>query len=326
MLRLTQPIPLLATLFLAAVINPVSAAFPALYLKPVVQQQFHAPTNIIDAPDSSHRLFVTDQPGQIYIIEGGMMRPQPFLDISSKCVPLSTGYDERGLLGMAFHPGYDNPVSPGYRKFYLYYSAPTATPTNNPTTPQNHVSVLAEYQVSPTDPNTADIGSERILLTFGEPQSNHNGGQLQFGPDGMLYFSTGDGGSSNDNNSGHTGVTTGRPTDNLGNAQDRTKYLGKICRIDPIDPDGAGPLTYTIPADNPSSPIPPLASKRKSMPLGCATLGDSASTCAPEARTACSAEMSARCVWKRSTLLSLEATTGGATWRELRCQVFPRAR
>jgi len=258
--KLTQLIRFLAALLLLASERPLAAAFPPLFLKPVVQQQFHAPTNIVAVPDGSDRLFVTDQPGQIYIIEGGMMRPQPFLDISSKCVPATTGYDERGLLGMAFHPGYDNPASPGYGKFYLYYSAPTATPTSNPTTPQNHVSVLSEYQVSATNPNAADIGSERILLTFGEPQSNHNGGQIQFGPDGMLYFSTGDGGSSNDNNVGHTGVTTGRPTQNLGNAQDRTKYLGKICRINPIDPDGAGPLTYTIPADNPffTDPTPGL--------------------------------------------------------------------
>lgn len=249
-----------AILLGASLTTSAGAAFPTLSLKPVVLQQFHAPTNIITAPDGTDRMFVTDQPGVIYIIDGGMMRPTPFLDITSKCVPQTTGYSERGLLGMAFHPAYNTPSSAGYRKFYLYYSAPTSTLTSNPSTPQDHVSVLAEYEASSNDPNTALPGSERILLSFGEPQGNHNGGQLQFGPDGMLYFSTGDGGSSNDNNSGHTGGSSGRPSNALGNAQDRTNYLGKIFRINPVDPDGAGPLTYSIPADNPffSDPTPSL--------------------------------------------------------------------
>jgi len=237
-------------LFLAIAWNG-EGAFPTLYLKPVVLQQIHSPTNITSAPDGSGRLFVCDQPGQIWIIQNGMRLPTPFLDISSKMVAIGVNYSERGLLGMTFHPGYADAESPGFRKFYLYYSAPNTTATLHPSVPQNHVSVLAEYQVSPTDANSALLASERVVLTFGQPQSNHNGGQIEFGPDGMLYLASGDGGNFTDNNVGHTGGSASRPTNALGNAQDRTNLLGKILRINPQDPDGAGPQTYTVPSDNP---------------------------------------------------------------------------
>ncbi len=224
------------------------AAFPTLKLEPVVLQQLFSPTNITSAPDASGRVFICDQPGKIHILQNGMILPVPFLDVGSKMVPIGTGPSERGLLGIAFHPGFADSASPGYRKFYLNYSAPNGT---NPPTPQNHVTVIAEYQASTSQPNLADPLSERIVLTFGQPQSNHNGGQLEFGPDGYLYIATGDGGSSDDNNSGHTGGSDLKPNGILGNGQDRRSLLGKILRIDPIDPDGAGPLTYSIPPGNP---------------------------------------------------------------------------
>lgn len=234
------------SLLFLAFVGRGDGAFPTLYLKPVVLQQIHSPTNITHAPDGSGRLFVCDQPGQIWIVQNGMRLPAPFLDISSKMVTIGTGYTERGLLGMTFHPDYANSGSAGFGKFYLYYSAPS-------TQPPDHFSVLAEYQVSPSDPNLALLASERILLTFSQPQFNHNGGQIEFGPDGKLYVASGDGGSADDNNEGHTGGanTNPRPTNALGNAQDRTNLLGKILRIDPQDPDGAGPQTYTVPSDNP---------------------------------------------------------------------------
>lgn len=239
-------------LFLAIAGNG-EGAFPTLYLKPVVLQQIHSPTNITSAPDGSGRLFVCDQPGQIWIIQNGMRLPTPFLDISSKMVAIGVNYSERGLLGMTFHPGYADAESPGFRKFYLYYSAPNTTATVHASVPQNHVSVLAEYQVSQTDSNSALLASERVVLTFGQPQSNHNGGQIEFGPDGMLYVASGDGGGADDNAAGHTGGanTSPRPSNALGNAQDRSNLLGKILRINPQDPDGAGPQTYTVPSDNP---------------------------------------------------------------------------
>ncbi|MFZ4764295.1 MAG: PQQ-dependent sugar dehydrogenase [Roseimicrobium sp.] len=244
----------------------LDAAFPKLALKPVVLNQIHAPTNIVNANDGSGRLFVSDQLGKIYIIQGGMMLPTPFLNIASPLnaspdqgpgpvLSVSASYSERGLLGLVFHPGFANESSPGYRKFYVNYTK-TYDAVNDPAPPQagdpvNCVTVIAEFQVSASNPNVADPASERRVLAYTQPQSNHNGGQLEFGPDGLLYIGVGDGGSQDDNNAGHTGGSASRPTNNLGNSQDKTRFLGKILRIDPVDPDGAGPLTYTIPATNP---------------------------------------------------------------------------
>ncbi len=175
------------------------------------------------------RLFVADQIGQIRVIENGSLLPTPFLDISSKMVALTPGYDERGLLGMAFHPNYAQ-----NGKFYVYYSAPTTT------VGWNHRTVVSEFTVS-ANPNVGNLLSEREVLTFDQPQGNHNGGHLQFGPDGYLYISTGDGGAANDEGTNHTAVT--------GNAQDTTNLLGNVLRID-VDAQDTG-LEYSIPADNP---------------------------------------------------------------------------
>jgi Glucose / Sorbosone dehydrogenase len=239
------------------------AAFPTLHLRPVVLDQLHSPTAITGANDGSGRVFVCDQPGRIFIVQDGMILPVPFLDISNtaatvahrKVLGLASNYDERGLLGLAFHTGFSNPSSAGYRKFYLNYNKtyqagidpapPVADHTPNCTT------VIAEFQVSATNPNVADPLSERRLLLFSQPQSNHNGGGMVFGSDGLLYIAAGDGGSSNDNNVGHTGGSAARPTGGLGNSQDKTRFLGKILRIQPLDPDGAGPLVYGIPGTNP---------------------------------------------------------------------------
>ncbi|MCG3129096.1 MAG: hypothetical protein CHACPFDD_04005 [Phycisphaerae bacterium] len=323
-----------------------------------------APVAMAHAGDE--RLFVVEQRGQIRIIDNDVLLPVPFLDIGSKLVPPRAGFDERGLLGLAFHPDYAN-----NGRFYVFYSAPdpvdfsvnfdeadipngdsdfayngfsfvggevgdpgdlalassgvkvyqvpagqvatitfpqtvalagfflvhpaggtagtaqaldangapiggavsskAATvfgdPANRVLMDQSRVgmkglrltaaagagfqlfvdtleliefqclSVVAEYQVSDGDPNIADPDSERILLTYGKPQFNHNGGQLNFGPDGYLYISSGDGGAANDSGYGHA---TG------GNGQNIETFLGKLLRI---DVDGGDP--YGIPADNP---------------------------------------------------------------------------
>jgi hypothetical protein len=238
------------------------AAFPTLYLKNVCDDQLHAPTNMCNAGDGSGRMFICDQPGKVFIFQGGMLNPTPFLDLTitgtNEVVTFTTAYNERGLLGMCFHPGFSNPASPGYRRFYVNFTAPNTHPTDNPVGASgttNCVTVIAEYQVSATNPNLADTSTKRIVLTYGQPQSNHNGGQLEFGPDGFLYIASGDGGGANDNPIGHTegtaGTSPGRVTGTLGNGQDRRTLLGKILRINPLDPDGAGPLTYSIPVSNP---------------------------------------------------------------------------
>lgn len=226
------------------------AAFPTLQLKPVAVGQFFSPTTVTHAGDGSGRLFITDQRGKIHILEDGAVLPVPFLDLSGKLVTEQAAFDERGLLGLAFHPGYETD-GPGAGRFYVFYSAPSPDAPGTATDPVNCRSVLAEYRVSASNPNLADPLSERVLLTFNKPQFNHNGGQLAFGPDdGFLYISTGDGGSSNDDDAGHTGGSSARPPGALGNAQDITRYMGKLLRIDPLGNNGPGGQ-YGIPADNP---------------------------------------------------------------------------
>lgn len=234
---------------------PVQAAFPTLHLKPVVRKQIVSPVSIAHAGDGSKRLFVCDQNGKIHIVRHGMLLPEPFLDIGASLVTLNpTNADERGLLGLAFHPDYASEGQPGHGRFYVYYSKPHVNGVDpgppNEGDPVNHASVISEYQVSATDPDKADPLSERRLLVFTQPQGNHNGGQLEFGPDGLLYIASGDGGSSNDDNAGHTGGSSSRPPGALGNSQDRSNLLGKILRIDPLGSNGPGGQ-YGIPASNP---------------------------------------------------------------------------
>jgi glucose/arabinose dehydrogenase len=172
------------------------------------------------------------------------------LDIESRLVPERANFDERGLLGLAFHPDFGTPDAAGSGKFYVYYSAPDPAAPGTTEDPINHQSVIAEYQLSDADPNVADPNSERILMTFQQPQFNHNAGYLGFGPDGYLYITTGDGGSSNDNNAGHTGGDPSQPNGVLGNAQDRSNLLGKVLRIDVLGTDGPGGA-YGVPVGNP---------------------------------------------------------------------------
>ncbi|MBL8880084.1 MAG: PQQ-dependent sugar dehydrogenase [Phycisphaerales bacterium] len=347
-----------------------SKAQDAVNLEPVASG-LEAPIAMAHAGDE--RLFIVEQRGQVRIVENGTLLPTPFVNIASKLVPARAGFDERGLLDIAFHPNY---AANG--RFFVFYSAPTpadhaftfdeadmplnnadftyngthftvgtvgnpgdpiltATGPNayrvspgqtafiefenpvsyvtlffvhrsgdNPSTvqaidaggiprggaiqsrvattmgdPANFItvdqgrfgikrlrivggaspsgnthsgfidelkafndncrSVIAEYQVSASDPNVADPNSERIILEYRKPQFNHNGGQLKFGPDGYLYISIGDGGGANDGIYGHEPAH--------GNAQTHNTLLGKILRIIP-DADGAG-AEYQIPTDNP---------------------------------------------------------------------------
>jgi glucose/arabinose dehydrogenase len=193
-----------------------------------------APLGIITARDSSGRLFVIDQIGFVRIIGAdGQLRPEPFLDLRARLVEIMPAYDERGLLGFAFHPQYaDN------GRFFVLYNAPADENTDEVDYPVDSVERVSELRVS-ADPDTADATSERILFQIAKPQFNHNGGQLAFGPtDGYLYVSIGDGGGANDNEAGHN--------PEIGNGQDKSTLFGKILRI---DVNGGEP--YAIPADNP---------------------------------------------------------------------------
>jgi len=186
--------------------------------------------------DGSGRIFVVDQIGLVRIITtDGILLDTPFLDLRDRMVGLNRGYDERGLLSIAFHPDFRNSSL-----VFVYYSAPLRAGGPFGWSCTNH---LSEFRVTPGNPDTADPGSEKILLTVDKPESNHNGGPILFGPDdGYLYIALGDGGGADDTGTGHTPGT--------GNAQDMTTMLGKILRID-IDTPGTKGTLYSVPQDNP---------------------------------------------------------------------------
>jgi glucose/arabinose dehydrogenase len=174
-----------------------------------------APTYIVSPPGDTHRLLVVQQNGRITLLKDGVMQPTPFLDIAARV----TVNGEQGLLSMAFAPDYATS-----RRFYVYYTSTTC-----PDQPgcDEHVS---EFTAAASGDN-ANRSTEQLLLTIPHPhQSNHNGGQLQFGPDGDLYISVGDGGGGDDTEQ---------------NAQHTDRLLGKILRIAP------GTTSYSIPAGNP---------------------------------------------------------------------------
>ena len=214
-----------------------------------------APVDFVSANDGTGRMFIVNQTGQIQVLKNGQVLATPFLDVSSRLVTLMAGYDERGLLGLAFHPGFANSSSPGFRKLYTYSSEPVNGAADftvpNPSA-FNHQSVIAEWQVSAGNPDVVDVTTRREIMRIDEPQFNHNAGQMAFRPsDKYLYISLGDGGAANDVGDGHDPVT--------GNGQKLTTVLGKILRIDPLapsaQPSSTDPVSangkYRVPASNP---------------------------------------------------------------------------
>lgn len=197
-----------------------------------------SPLGLATPDDGSGRMFVHDQDGRVWVVTSEGRMPAPLLDVRDRLVTLGA-YDERGLLGFAVHPDFAN--NP---RVYTYTSEPRdgeADFANGLGEENNHQSVIAEWQLSETEPNQVDPASRRELLRVDQPQSNHNGGPMHFGPDGFLYVVLGDGGAANDNAPGHV---------EGGNGQDINRIWGKLLRI---DPDGSNALNghYGIPADNP---------------------------------------------------------------------------
>ncbi len=208
-LRITNPMSLLVWAAVLVLLGAaLSWAAPAIVAKPVITGLSN-PIAITNAGDGSDRLFIALQNGRIIIYDGTQVLPTPFLDISS----LVSSGSERGLLSVACHP---NHASNGF--FFVNY------------TNIRGYTIIARYSIS-ANPNIADPSSALTLLTINQPFSNHNGGQLQFGPDGYLYIGMGDGGSGGDPQN---------------NAQKLNTLLGKMLRI---DVDGGFP--YAIPPDNP---------------------------------------------------------------------------
>lgn len=178
---------------------------------------FDQPLDLQHPSDGSQRLFVVEQSGVIRVFDNDASATTStvFLDIQNQ---VDDNGSEEGLLGLAFHPDYE---SNGY--FYVNYTA--ANPDRT---------VIARFQVSNQNPDAADVSSELEILTYAQPFSNHNGGQLVFGPDGYLYIAVGDGGSGGDPQ---------------GNGQNRATLLGSILRIDVDNPQNG--QNYGIPPDNP---------------------------------------------------------------------------
>lgn len=175
---------------------------------------FKNPVGLSPAGDGSGRLFIVEQRGTIQVRKPGQGGSKTFLDISDR---VASG-GEMGLLGLTFHPNF-----PENGRFFVNYTARTG----------GLHSTISEFRVN-GNPDQADARIERILLTVPQPYANHNGGDIAFGPDGMLYIAFGDGGSGNDPH---------------GNGQNLSALLGKILRID-VD-RSEGRKAYGVPPDNP---------------------------------------------------------------------------
>lgn len=217
-----------------------------------------APLYGINAPGDSSRLYVLEQSGLVRVIQNGSLLPGSALDIQSLVAPPfnpANANDERGLLGIAFHPDFGNPNSVGYRTLYTYNSelipageGVTYPAPNNAV--QNYKNVVNEWKMT-ADLNVIDPASRREIMSFGKNAGNHNGGTIAFGPDGYLYLGLGDGGNANDVGPSH--LEPG------GNAQNLSTPLGKMLRIDPVAPaltpgsSDAMSLNgqYRVPASNP---------------------------------------------------------------------------
>jgi plastocyanin/glucose/arabinose dehydrogenase len=216
----------------------VPPPFEPLVSLALIASGLTAPVTLIDPDDGTGRLFIIDQVGFIFIIDqDGNLLETPFLDLRDRMVTLTPDYDERGLLGLAFHPDFTNNA-----RFFVYYSAPLRPLGQEG---WNSTSTISEFVVSTTDPNLADPDSEVVILEIDQPHHWHNGGSITFGPDGYLYIPLGDGGGAGDTGFGH--VDDWYEVNDGGNAQNvEANMLGSILRI---DIDSGEP--YAIPPDNP---------------------------------------------------------------------------
>ena len=253
----------LALAFPASV--PAAAApapLPAVGVE-LVAEGLNAPVFLVAPEDRSGRRFVGEQAGLVFVVtaEGQRLEP-PFLDLRDRMVTLLQGFDERGLLGMAFHPDFAR-----NGRFYVTYSAKLRAGAEF-TGETAYTRRLSEFTVAAGDPNQADPASERILLELDWVNRKHNGGGLAFGPDGYLYVGMGDGGGVHgvpdiyvppvNDQAGRVDVI---PEDPFtipaefhhydGYAQDLSRLNGKILRLD-VDAAGDAPgAAYAIPPTNP---------------------------------------------------------------------------
>jgi glucose/arabinose dehydrogenase len=212
----------IAALLLPSFTSPqtvADAGLPPITAKAsLVAGELHSPTAITFPGNGD--IWVTEQTGFIRVVKNGKLLTEPLLDLRSKMIKVNGGYEERGLLSIALHPKFKQ-----NKKFYVFYSAPAAKGLN-------HKGVVAEYQLAGN--GTVDEASGRVILSIDEPEGNHNGGCIQFGPDGYLYISSGDGGGQGDKHG------------EFGNGQNMDTWLGKILRVDINTKTG-----YLVPKSNP---------------------------------------------------------------------------
>ena len=207
---------------------------------------FAVPLVLTFAPGQKDRLYVADQIGIIRIVDHARLLSEPFLDLRPSLKEATPAYDERGLLGLAFHPQFDRKDHPGFRKFYTFTSEPPGpceVPLANAADKVDHLNVVTEWRVSDDDTNRVNVGSRRVVFSYATPNFHHNGGSIAFGHDGLLYISVGDGGTG-------LAFTNESP---MGIAQNIESPRGKILRIDPLALQGvkAGSGQYSAPPDNP---------------------------------------------------------------------------
>ncbi len=220
---------------------------------------FSTPVGIKHAGDGSGRLFVVELGGTIRVIDGsGAVLATPFVNLGSRV----TSGNERGLLDIAFHPDHGVPGAAGEGKFYLHYSAGASRPAGTDVGD----TIVAEFTVT-GNPNVGNSAPQRIILSVPQDFSNHNGGQMRFGPDGYLYIGLGDGGSGNDpcNRAQTLNPATLAAPSSCGSAgaiEDGLALLGKMLRIDIDNTTAAGSnnlcaansngsAEYAVPANNP---------------------------------------------------------------------------
>jgi glucose/arabinose dehydrogenase len=275
----------LAVLVSSAVAHPPSNPYDDTVFAPIndeagltvgleiAARDLTAPLKGVVAPGQRNRLYVVDQTGKLWAVDLVTGQKTIFHDVSARLVPLGVcgpgSFDERGFLGVAFHPDY---ATNGL--LYTYTSERVEGPPTFPSTVPpgilpDHQNVVAEWRVpNPANPaSVVDPASRRELMRVDWPQFNHDGGDLAFGPDGMFYISMGDGGSADDEDNPNQLFVTAPPNyppcgqapqtghQGDGNAQKLNTPHGKVLRID-VNGRNSANLQYGIPADNPFAMTP----------------------------------------------------------------------
>lgn len=216
---------IMTSLGLAALGDQAQAASSDASLRTILSG-YSRPVLVTHAPEGGRTIFVVEQTGKVKratFTNGAWKKLNTFLDLTSLVNdPRKAGNGERGLLGLAFHPQYKQ-----NGRFYVNYTRAASGAKSGD-------SVVAEFRRQTA--TQANASSKRVLMVVNQPDSNHNGGHLAFGPDGFLYIGLGDGGGGGDPR---------------GNGQKLTTRLGALLRIDPLDPDGGGPKRYRTPSSNP---------------------------------------------------------------------------